>query len=229
MCLAEYGLDFFHCAECNDTGTLNRRDEAGILWSRNCPCMERRKNLKHLKKSGLESLIRRYRFDNYRTVDNITAAIKEAAEQYCMADPAWFYISGRPGSGKTHICTAICRRFLKNNQSVYYVIWPDEAGKLKLMKAGDPPDPEYMKELERLKTVAVLYIDDFFKGKVTDADKNLAGEILNARYNKADLRTIISSELNLNQLGDMALSGRINERARGNVFKAPNRDWRTGD
>ena len=54
--------------------------------------------------------------------------------------------------------------------------------------------------MDKLKKVKVLYIDDFFKGGITDADFRLAFEIINARYNDKGLRTIISSEVKIKDL-----------------------------
>ena len=62
--------------------------------------------------------------------------------------------------------------------------------------------------------VDVLYIDDFFKGKISDTDKTLAFDIINYRFNN-NLVTIISSELLLNDLIniDAAIAGRIKQMA----------------
>lgn len=66
----------------------------------------------------------------------------------------------------------------------------------------------------------VLYIDDFLKGSVSEADLNLAYQLLNARYNAAR-RTIISSELSIGEIAgyDEAIAGRIFERFEGYSFK----------
>jgi DNA replication protein DnaC len=82
--------------------------------------------------------------------------------------------------------------------------------------------------LYELKTFPVLYIDDFLKGGITDADIRLAFELLNYRYNNSSLLTIISSEVDLKNIfdADEALAGRIYERAKGNIYRTPNEDWR---
>lgn len=226
MGLEEYGLGFFHCEECDDKGLITRQDESGVLYSRECSCMNRRRALRQLKESGLDGIMSRYSFSRYLTPDRKAEELKRAAEKYCDSPPAWFYISGRPGSGKTHLCTAICGSFIRNGKAVFYCVWPEVVGKIKAMKTEDPVPPEYEKTMELLKTIAVLYIDDLFKGKATEADYKIAFEILNARYNNPKLRTIISSELNLDRIKDDAIRGRITERAREYVLTAPGRDWR---
>ena len=64
-------------------------------------------------------------------------------------------------------------------KGVRYMIWTEEATKLKALKTDDEG---YEREINKWKTAEVLYIDDFLKGGVTDADKNIAFDLLNARY-----------------------------------------------
>ena len=79
--------------------------------------------------------------------------------------------------------------------------------------------------IDRFKKAEVLYIDDLFKTgrnpdgsepKPTAADINAAFEIINYRYNNPALLTIISSELNEDELLDIdeAVGGRIFERSK---------------
>ena len=100
--------------------------------------------------------------------------------------------------------------------------WITDATRLKQNKMN----PEvYENEIRKLQNIPVLYIDDLFKGsnvdnKPTQADINLAMEIINYRYNtsrttKQRMITIISSERTVSELReiDEALAGRIKEMA----------------
>lgn len=227
--LSQYGLDVLHCDECNDTGYIIERTGQGIdIRVRECSCMNRRRSIRSLRKSGLQELIQLYTFKSYTTPDAQTRSIKNGAMKYCKSDPAWFYISGKPSSGKTHICTAICRTFIQAGERVHYMRWLDEVNAFKTMKAMNPPPEEYLSNLKFLKEVPVLYVDDFLKGKATAADMNLAFEILNARYNQPSKRTIISSERSVDDVInlDQATGSRIRQRAKGYTFTAPARNWR---
>jgi ATP-binding cassette subfamily B protein len=86
----------------------------------------------------------------------------------------------------------------------------------------------YEAELKRYKTVSVLHIDDFLKGSVSEADLRLAFDLLNARYNRPSLRSVISSERSLSEILalDEAIGGRICERAAGFLVKAPAENYR---
>lgn len=227
--LKQYGLDVIHCDICNDTGHIVERTGPGIeITVRECDCMNRRRSIRALRKSGLEELIEIYTFKKYQTPDAVTRGIKNGALKFCKADPAWFFISGKPGSGKTHICTAICRKFIQDGERVHYMRWMDEVNRFKTMKAMNPPPYEYLAEMDFIKTVPVLYVDDFLKGKTSAADMNLAFEILNTRYNQPSKRTIISSERSINDVIDLdqATGSRIRQRAKGYTFTAPPRNWR---
>ena len=105
-----------------------------------------------------------------------------------------------------------------------YMLWRSEAAELK----GIVNDPAYQDRLRTLRTVDVLYIDDFWKGTVSDADVNLAFTILNDRYNYRGKKTIISTEMSIEAIlgRDEAIGGRIAERAYGFVLQAPNKNIR---
>lgn len=223
--LSEYRLDNVDCSICGNTGTVTRIDENGFLWSRDCVCMKRRRSLRNIEDSGLRDLVRRYSFENYKTPTPKHDAIKKKAMSFCANDAECFIIMGKSGAGKTHICTAICKTLIENNWQCRYLIWRTDAARLKsIVNDGE----EYEREINKLKNSAVLYIDDFFKGTITDADKNLAFTLLNDRYNGRGKKTIISTELTIPELleADEATAGRIIERARGYTIQAPSENWR---
>ena len=131
----------------------------------------------------------------------------------------WFFIAGNPGSGKTHVCTALCGAMLKKNVAVSYMQWVTESRRLRA--AVNEPDFDLM--IEPFTDAEVLYIDDLFKqrGKqqieVSNAEAKVLFEILNTRYfqNKA---TIISTEwyLETELMGvDDGTFSRAYERAKG--------------
>ena len=222
--LADYGLDNVDCEECNNTGRI-LYEKDGTLYSRECQCMPKRRSLRRIKNSGLSDMINRYSFDNYETPDETRRKTKAKAVAYVSEDTSWFYIAGRSGSGKSHICTAICAELINKGKDVYYMSWRDESTAI---KACVTDTEAYESKMKKLKTVDILYIDDFLKGSDTDADIRLAFEIINSRYNDTKLRTIISSERDITELleRDEALGGRIYERAKGYTLKSPDSNWR---
>ncbi len=221
-------LDGIDCPKCLNRGYIAVDLTDGSFTIRDCECKQQRRTLRKLKESGLSDLIKIYNFRNFQTPDAWTGQLKEAAGQYLKSAGApWFVVCGSPGTGKTHICTAICRRLIQNGAAVRYMLWKEEAPAMKAVAN----DPAYAARFRELADADVLYIDDMFKGKVTDGDMNLAFALINARYNARSRRTIISSELSLAEISrlDPAIHSRIYERARGFILKAPHdaKNWRT--
>lgn len=223
--LAEYGLDGVDCPRCHNTGAIVTKREDGTLYARECECMAKRRSLRRIKLSNMSDMLQRYTFESYETPDDVRKKIKAKALAFCQQQDGWFYIAGKSGSGKSHICTAICASLMEQDKEVYYMAWRDESTAI---KACVTDAAEYERRVNKLKRVAVLYIDDFLKGGDSSADIRLAFEILNARYIDSKLRTIISSEHDISEIisKDEALGGRIYERSRGYILKAPGENWR---
>lgn len=221
--LEGYGLNNVDCPLCENRGYIMYKKD-GLDYARECDCMAQRRSLRRIHNSGMEDMLSRYSFDSYQTPDEARERIKRRAQAFAESDEGWFWIAGRSGSGKSHICTAICSELIARGKETVYMKWRDESRALKSLMNSDEVD----EPLRRLKQVPVLYIDDFLKGGVTDADVRLAFEILNARYNDSRLRTILSSELSLREICELdeALGGRIYERSRGYRVKAPDENWR---
>jgi DNA replication protein DnaC len=184
-----------------------------------CRCDKVRRTILSLKRSGLEDVVHEYRFENYETKEPWQKNALELAMRYTENyKDSWLFIGGATGRGKTHLCTAAAISLLKKGNEVKYMLWRDEARRLKSIVN----DPEYNKDIQFYKSVDVLYIDDLFKtgrgmGKTaqlpTEADINLAFEIINSRAIQKK-PTIISSESNLLEILeiDEAIGGRIKQR-----------------
>lgn len=199
-----------------------------------CKCAETRRSIMRMKRSGLKDIIKDYTFDKFEATEPWQKTIKSAATDYAKDREGWFYLGGQSGCGKTHLCTAICREFLLEGKQVIYMLWRDDIVKLKSLVN----EPEYGSLIEKYKKAEVLYIDDLFKigkdqyGKdvrPTSADVNIAFEILNYRYCNPELLTIISSELNEDELVDIdeAVGGRIFEKSKTfSIAKNRDRNYR---
>ena len=227
--------DGYVCKLCKNKGYIAKaeRSEFGY-WTKvdyECQCQPIRDNIARMRKSGLQDVIGKYRFDTYETTEPWQETVKQNAIAYAEAQNGgaaqhrWFFVGGASGAGKSHICTAICRELLHQGKEVRYMLWRDETVAL---KANVNDSAAYEKIMQQLKMVEVLYIDDFFKcgqmeggtQKPTGADISLAFELLNYRSNQSDRITIISSESTLDDIFsiDEAVGGRIGERAQGHVI-----------
>ena len=215
----EHEADGYVCGKCHNRGHVYFADGSSVV-RRECECMAARRSIRRMQRSGLGNVIQKYSFAHFEASDGWQKVMKDTAQRF-TADPAarWFFVGGASGSGKSHICTAICRKLLAT-KAVHYMLWEEESMELKAMVTDGE---SYFPRLNRLKNVDVLYVDDFFSGhkerngevaKPTHADVRLAREILNHRYIN-DKITIISSEWYADEIYDIdaALGGRLVEKA----------------
>lgn len=212
--------DGYNCNKCLNRGfsyVLN-----GLTIARaSCSCQKPRKTLRRMIESGLQDVIRKYTFDAYIPDEPWQKEVKNAALQYSKS-PAdrWFFIGGQSGSGKSHICTAICRELLRTFE-VRYMLWEEESVYLKSVKMDSDL---YQPRIQALYEAEVLYVDDFLGRKngdrePTDADIDFAREFMNHRH-LSHRPTIISSEWFSTEIFslDQGLGGRIIENSPGFVF-----------
>lgn len=221
-------LTGYDCPKCRNKGYIYElRDGRDIC--RECECMPLRRSARNAQRSGLGDMLERYTLGNYRPLEDWQkTALAKAREYLSSPDGNWFVLSGVPGSGKSHLCAAICGELLNAGLEVRYMLWRDDGRKLKAVAN----DVEYDDLIAPFKRARVLYIDDFFKAGrsgVTDADINLAFEIINGRYNDRNLLTLISAELSIEQIMDIdsAVGSRIYERSRKFYLRfTGDKNWR---
>ena len=162
-----------------------------------------------MRRSGLQHIIQDYTFAKFQATEPWQQKLKAAAQAYAQSLEGWFFFGGQSGSGKTHLCTAICRKALHQGRQVRYMLWRDDVSRI---KAVANQGEEYNAAIAPYKHAELLYIDDLFKtGRSFDSRS--------PRYT-AKLPTIVSSECVLDDLIqiDESLAGRIAERAK-NLFE----------
>ena len=213
-------LKEFDCELCLNRGFISYYDQDNdTSYIDDCECMKVRKSKKNAEESGMKELLsHKLRF--FEATEPFQIDMREKAKDYILnahKSKEWFLALGQSGCGKTHICSSICNERmthydedLKRYTQVKYMIWNDFVDRIKKMNYDSDRD-SYFDEFAKSE---VLYIDDFLKGKFTDADLNLAFRLINYRYNN-DLVTIISSELLMKELRaiDEAIAGRMKQKA----------------
>jgi len=209
----------YSCNICKDDGYTRHFDDNGYEFVRTCECERVKQSMRIIKASGLSDVVDTLTFDKFETTEPWQEIAKRQAVEYSdNPNGRWFFVGGQVGSGKTHLCTAITIKLLKQGKRARYMLWRDEVVRLKAVINED----EYYEKIRQLKTTEVLYIDDFFKterGKPpTSADINIAFELINYRYINRNLITIISCEQTIEDLIDIdeAVGSRIYERTKGN-------------
>ena len=227
----EGNLKWIDCRKCKNRGHITVVKDNELVWKM-CECMKVRKSLEQIEQSGLKSLLDECTFENYEvTADWQKHALSLAQNYLEYGENMWLFFGGQSGAGKTFLCTAVAGELLKRNNAVKYMMWDSES---KALKSLVNDAYEYERRMDELKSVKILYIDDFLKvqrgQQPTPADINLAFEILNYRYvNK--IRTILSSERTVDDILslDDALGGRIYEMSKGyqmNIARDKNKNFR---
>lgn len=217
-------IDGYNCDICHNKAMISiirvsqtqQGEDVYDEYFTDCKCVKIRRSIMRMKRSGMEALLEKYRFESYTVTEPWQEAIKTKAINFAKNPQELFFIGGQSGSGKTHLCTGIARKILFDGKELRYMLWRDEAVKL---KSAINDEEKYQSIIEPLKRVDVLYIDDFLKmprgenaASPSTAELSIALEIINNRYN-SKLTTIISSEWTLNEIieFDEALGGRLYE------------------
>ena len=229
-------IDGYNCDICKNKEFVALLDKDGNEVHHYFKCHRIREMLRRAQRSGLGNILTDYTFDKFIAPEDWQKANKTKAMEFCKDNKAhWFFIGGQVGSGKTHLCTAICAHYIEAGVDTQYMLWVEEAKKLKALITDFS---EYQNLIDRYKKVDVLYIDDFLKVKngeePTPADINLAFELLNHRLLSMDKITIISSEKTLFDLlrYDEATMSRIFKacgRYKVNIEKDINKNYRLKD
>lgn len=222
-------LDGISCEICRNRGVIYYLED-GYFMNRQCECMKQRLVKRHMMESGLGMLLERCTFERYRTDEPWQKIVKDIALRYATEQHAmWLLVSGQPGSGKTHICTAVCNHLIQNGKQVSYKIWGD------LFRELDANAYHYEVRqciMEDIRNTEILYIDDFLKNyKAYPKMAAIAFDVINARYN-ARKPLILSTEYTLDEIESMdaALAGRIDEmsyHAKIKIKEAKERNMRT--
>lgn len=192
----------FRCEKCHDSGWI-RFSKGGYDFVQECDCVKAERARKRIEKSGLKNLLDFYTFDAFTAEEPWQERVLEKARQYVdtllaggQKPEPWFFIGGNAGSGKTHICTAICGELLNAGKGVVYMQWVTDS---RAIKAAVTEQGEYDEKINPFIDSDVLYIDDLFKSRgtsvpmPTEPDVRLAYQIINARY-ASGKSTIISCE-----------------------------------
>ena len=228
---SEGTLQGYDCPICKNRGDIMILDPETLERKvRPCRCMAQRRSVRYLERSGLSKVLDTYTWDAWQCQEPWQAQALRVAQAYAQHPDGWFLATGRPGTGKTHLCTAICGDLLRSGNEVRYLLWREFTTQA---KAVINDDEAYQSLVAPYKRVPVLYLDDLFKtGKgqePTTGDVNLAFELLNARYADPDKLTIISTELSVTRLLDIdeAIGSRIYEKAKAHYLDlSGKKNWR---
>ena len=170
------------CPDCNGSGYILYKDEAGREIAKICNCKKLMEARKKLWDSGLAKEFQNKTFDDYRTLDkNKLKNAKQIAMNYVknMTDGNENFsllMCGQAGAGKTHLGTACSIELINSGRAVIYMGYQETVTELKSLVVDAT---SYSRALSRYKETEILFIDDFLKGRLTESDINIVYEIIN--------------------------------------------------
>lgn len=214
------------CEKCNDTYFILVKDEFGRTVARDCECRAKHNLERYMRASGITEEDLEKGFSDFKTFGEQPL---ELARQTCTEYVKKFknvqnerknslLLCGASGRGKTMLALATTNNLLHMGVPVLYAPYRETVTELKQNMLDN--QEEYREKMNRLKTIAVLFIDDLFKGEPTKADINYIYEIVNYRYLKR-LPMIITTEYNTMKLLNLeeSIGGRIKEMSDGSIVE----------
>lgn len=193
-------------------------------YSKQCDCVRRKRIARLMAASGITEEFEKLVFGNFRT-EGKPRLIKEAYD--CAVEYFKDFgkirgqrsnsiaLLGQPGSGKTHLLTAIMNNLIKK-KFVHCMYFPYVEGMGDLRKDFDQLETK----LDAMRKVDVLFIDDLFKPargepRATEWQIEQIQSVVNYRYLN-HLPLLVSSELTTDELLDIdeALGSRIHQMCR---------------
>ena len=222
-----------HCENCNDSGILfpvrNDRDTV-YQQCHYCDCHQQRVTLMHLQKSGMLESINSMTFESFNATADWQKRMKDVCEKFIkQKDYRFLFIGGQPGSGKTHLGTAVCGHYIRQSIPTRYISFHQLMNTFK----ANINEEEYQKVLNDYSGTDVLYIDDFMKFPPSQADIKHSFVLIDMRAARHNY-TIITSERMLDEITeiDEALGSRIKYRCGSfvlNIARKPDRNHRMNE
>ena len=164
--------------------------------------------LEYVKKtSRMPDYLLRKSIDNFTITQWWQQNLMTTLSMWQLEDNKWVCITGGPGTGKTHVCSALVNELLGRGIGVIYTYYGE------IIEAVKYRDQAF---LDMIRNAPVLFLDDLYKGNITFQEIKETAMLINYRYTH-DLVTLITTEKTPDELFDIdqATTGRIISRCDG--------------
>lgn len=135
--------------------------------------------LNGLSRTGILPIHEDCDFDNYEINNDKQKAALEKAKLYAAYDGYRnFIFSGRPGTGKNHLATAICKEYLSKNKSALLITVTELIRNFKEAIGSDKSESSLIDKYSKLD---LLVIDEIGLAKQTEYVNQILNEIIDKR------------------------------------------------
>jgi len=161
-------------------------------------------------------------FDNFKVLPGNMDAFRYAkALAEGTSNYIWLLIYGGTGNGKSHLCAAMARAFIRRGGSVRLTTATNMLSRLRQAIKTDDMDGS----LQEFKDVQLLIIDDFGIEQGTDWEQATIDDLLVTRYEWLRA-TVVTTNLTLSQLPPRMVS-RFKDRAIARIAYNAAPDYRS--
>ena len=217
--------DKYNCPICRDDGWFPYM-LGGYEVFIECECRKKSRAVERMDNSGIIEEDRCKTLDDFKTFgERPLMAAKEKVKSYMDSFSEIkenrnnsLLLMGASGRGKTMLGIIASMHIINNHDTgLRYVPYRNMITRLKQIITDEY---SYNDEIGKIISAPVLFIDDLFKGKITESDINIMYEIINARYLERK-PMIISTEKTLYGLTDIdeAIGSRIIEMSKGHIVQ----------
>lgn len=214
----------YSCSKCRDLGYTFKTDNDGYEVAVPCECLQKKQSIEKMERSGLTEAFKQKTINSFVADKEWQKMAKFKVTKYINdflkeGTNSGLILSGQPGSGKTHLGIGTMLELIDNNIGCVYREYLSMVTNLKQVGMNEE---EYIREMEKYINPPILFLDDFLKGEVTQADLKHIYKVINTRYLKGK-PIIISTEKSIKEIlmFDEAVGSRIVEMAQNNIITFP--------